>query len=148
MATAINFQSASNFNRRGECIIYAYFLCTHAIIITCLSHFPHASCMSCREASCYFLHSQHATLILVLCTDAAKSAARSRMLWTCALAYSTSLHFLHQFLHCTAEFECLHHHGSGWFCCTRSRIAWIQLPPVFLWILFLAKLNGNTSDFG
>lgn len=40
MATAINFQSASNFNRGGDCIIYAYFLCTHAIIITSLSHFP------------------------------------------------------------------------------------------------------------
>lgn len=40
MATAINFQSASNFNRGGDCIIYAYFFCTHAIIITSLSHFP------------------------------------------------------------------------------------------------------------
>lgn len=98
--------------------------------------------MSCREASCYFLHGHHATVILVHCPDAAKSAVRSRVLGTYAVEYSSSLHFLHQLLNCTAEiWEIL---VPGWFCCIRSRTAWIT--NVFLF-LFFTKLNGKPSDF-
>lgn len=127
MATAINFQSASNFNRRAYCIIYAYFLCTHAIIITSLSHLPSVwVAWAAGELHAIFLHSQHATLILALCTDACKvssevSRATNIHKWRARLPLASFANI------CIAlqKHERLHDPGSGWFCRIRSRTAWI-----------------------
>lgn len=148
MAAAMNFQSASNFNRRGGCIIYAYFLCTHAIIITSLSHSPQRGLHELQGS--FMLLSPHSTFNIHPFYSPSTLHSQQRG-GTCVLSTRRGMlnfsHLLQDLWHRHAEnWSCVHDPGSGWFCCMQGRTIRISRTSGFFFFSF-TKLNGNALDF-